>query len=39
MKKYATMYERGAAVVTANSKKEAAQKLNVSVKKVYRFDK
>lgn len=37
-RKYATMTESGAIVVHANSKKEAASKLNVPIRKIYRYD-
>jgi len=36
-KKYATMTSSGATIVTAKSKKEAAAKLQVSVKDVYLY--
>lgn len=36
-KKYATMTASGATIVTAKSKKEAAAKLQVSVKDVYLY--
>lgn len=39
MKKYATMSNSGASIVTANNKKEAARKLDVKVHHVYRYDK
>jgi 4-diphosphocytidyl-2C-methyl-D-erythritol kinase len=37
-KKFATMTGSGAKVVTATSKKEATEKLEVKVKDVYRYD-
>jgi transposase len=37
MKNYATMTASGAIVVTAKSKKEAAEKLQVSIKNVYLY--
>ena len=38
MKKYATMTGSGASVVTAKSKKEAAEKLNTNIENVYRYE-
>ena len=38
MKKFATMKNAVPHVVTAKTKKEAAEKLNVSIKLVYRYD-
>lgn len=38
MKKYAKMTISGAIVVTAKSKKEAAQKIGCSIKDVYRYN-
>jgi len=37
-KKFATMTSSGASVQSANSKEEAARKLGVKVKDVYRYD-
>ena len=37
MKTFATMRTNGAQIVKAKSKKEAAQKLNVSTKDVYLY--
>jgi hypothetical protein len=39
IKKFATMTNSGATIVIAKSKKEAAEKLNVSIKKIYRYNK
>lgn len=39
MKKYATMTNSGASVVSAKNKKEAASKLKVKESHVYRYDK
>lgn len=37
-KKYATMTASGATIVTAKSKKAAAEKLNVNIKDVYTYN-
>jgi len=38
MKKFATMTLSGATVVSAKSKKQASEKLNVSISKVYKYN-